>query len=32
MRNAYAMNNYADAKAALEKIFRQLERIIGSSK
>src|SRR5262249_49690970 len=25
MRNAYAMNNYADAKAALEKIFRQLE-------
>jgi len=27
MRNAYAMNNYADAKAALEKIFRQLERI-----
>src|SRR5262249_42346329 len=27
MRNAYAMNNYADAKAALQKIFRQLERI-----
>jgi transposase-like protein len=27
MRNAYAMNHYADAKAALEKIFRQLERI-----
>jgi transposase-like protein len=27
MRNAYAMNNYAEAKAALEKIFRQLERI-----
>ncbi|HEX2698495.1 MAG TPA: IS256 family transposase [Anaerolineales bacterium] len=27
IRNAYAMNNYADAKAALEKIFRQLERI-----
>jgi len=27
MRNAYAMNNYADAKEALEKIFRQLERI-----
>lgn len=27
MRNAYAMNNYTDAKAALEKIFRQLERI-----
>jgi putative transposase len=27
MRNAYAMTNYAEAKAALEKIFRQLERI-----
>lgn len=27
MRNAYAMNNYTDAKAALEKIFRQLDRI-----
>jgi transposase-like protein len=27
MRNAYAMNSYAEAKAALEKIFRQLERI-----
>jgi putative transposase len=27
MRNAYGMNNYAEAKAALEKIFRQLERI-----
>jgi transposase-like protein len=27
MRNAYAMNNYVDAKEALEKIFRQLERI-----
>jgi putative transposase len=27
MRNAYAMNNYADAKEALEKIFRQQERI-----
>jgi putative transposase len=27
MRNAYAMNNYTAAKAALEKIFRQLERI-----
>src|SRR5690242_7684797 len=26
MRNAYAMNNYAEAKAALEKIFRQLDR------
>lgn len=26
-RNAYAMSNYEDAKAALEKIFRQLERI-----
>ena len=25
MRNAYAMNNYTEAKAALEKIFRQLE-------
>jgi len=23
MRNAYAMNSYAEAKAALEKIFRQ---------
>src|SRR5215472_17421161 len=27
MRNAYAMTNYGEAKAALEKIFRQLERI-----
>jgi putative transposase len=27
MRNAYAMNNSTEAKAALEKIFRQLERI-----
>ena len=27
MRNAYAMNNYTEAKSALEKIFRQLERI-----
>ncbi|MFZ0634452.1 MAG: IS256 family transposase [Candidatus Acidiferrales bacterium] len=27
MRNAYAMSNYTEAKAALEKIFRQLERI-----
>jgi hypothetical protein len=27
IRNAYAMTNYADAKEALEKIFRQLERI-----
>ena len=27
MRNAYAMSSYTDAKAALEKIFRQLERI-----
>ena len=27
MRNANAMNNYAQAKAALEKIFRQLERV-----
>ena len=27
MRNAYAMNNYTEAQAALEKIFRQLERI-----
>jgi hypothetical protein len=27
MRNAYAMNNDTEAKAALEKIFRQLERI-----
>jgi putative transposase len=27
MRNAYAMNSYADAKEALRKIFRQLERI-----
>jgi hypothetical protein len=27
LRNAYAMTNYAEAKAALEKIFRQLERI-----
>ena len=27
MRNAYAMNNYVEAKEALQKIFRQLERI-----
>jgi putative transposase len=27
MRNAYAMHNYAEAKEALQKIFRQLERI-----
>ena len=27
MWNAYAMTNYADAKEALQKIFRQLERI-----
>jgi putative transposase len=27
MRNAYAMSNYTEAKTALEKIFRQLERI-----
>jgi putative transposase len=27
MRNAYAMSSYAEAQAALEKIFRQLERI-----
>jgi putative transposase len=27
MRNAYAMSSYAEAKAGLEKIFRQLERI-----
>ena len=27
MRNAYAMSNYAEAKEALEKIFRQLQRI-----
>jgi RHS repeat-associated protein len=27
MRNADAMNNYAEAKEALRKIFRQLERI-----
>jgi putative transposase len=27
MRNAYAMNKSGDAKEALEKIFRQLERI-----
>ena len=27
MRHAYAMSNYAEAKEALEKIFRQLERI-----
>ncbi len=27
IRNAYAMRNYADAKAALEKIVRQLEAI-----
>jgi len=27
MRNAYAMNNYTEAKETLQKIFRQLERI-----
>ncbi len=27
LRNAYAMTNYAEAKAELEKLFRQLERI-----
>jgi len=27
MRNAYAMSNYTEAKAALEKVFRQLEGI-----
>jgi putative transposase len=27
MRNGYAMSNYTEAKGALEKIFRQLERI-----
>ena len=27
IRNAYAMTSYAEAKAELEKIFRQLERI-----
>ena len=27
MRNAYAMTHYAEAKEALQKIFRQLERI-----
>jgi putative transposase len=27
LRNAYAMTSYEDAKAALEKLFRQLERI-----
>jgi putative transposase len=27
IRNAYAMTSYAEAQAALEKIFRQLERI-----
>jgi hypothetical protein len=27
MRNAYAMSNYAEAKEALQKIFRQLETI-----
>src|ERR1700732_5560125 len=27
MRNAYAMKDYAEAKEALQKIFRQLERI-----
>jgi transposase-like protein len=27
IRNAYAMTNYAEAKAELEKIFRQLERV-----
>ena len=27
IRNAFALTNYADAKAELEKIFRQLERV-----
>jgi putative transposase len=27
MRNTYSMTNYAETKAELEKIFRQLERI-----
>ncbi len=27
IRNAYAMTNYAEAKADLEKLFRQLERV-----
>jgi putative transposase len=27
MRNAYGMHNYTEAKAALEKTFRQLERV-----
>jgi transposase-like protein len=27
IRNAYAMTNYAEAKAELQKIFRQLERV-----
>ena len=27
IRNAYAMTNYAEAKAELEKIFRQLQRV-----
>jgi len=27
MRHAYGMHNYTEAKAALEKIFRQLERV-----
>jgi transposase-like protein len=27
IRNAYAMTNYAEAKAELEKVFRQLERV-----
>jgi len=27
MRNAYAMNDYAEAQEALQKVFRQLERI-----
>jgi transposase-like protein len=27
IRNAYALTNYAEAKAELEKIFRQLERV-----
>ena len=27
LRNAYAMASYEDAKAALEKLFRQLERV-----
>ena len=31
MRHAYAMNNYAEAKAGFKKIFRLLDRITPSS-